>query len=73
MQPSQHVQPSRHSQLVALASRPDICAAHSQSYMCVSDHTGEYDLFSIEISKSYGANEWREDLKKVCGCCYCQG
>lgn len=25
----------------------------------------EYDLFQIELSKSYGITEWKEDIKKL--------
>ena len=25
----------------------------------------EFDLFSIEVAKGYGKNEWRDDLRKV--------
>ena len=25
----------------------------------------EYDLFQIELSKSYGLTEWKEDVKKL--------
>lgn len=25
----------------------------------------EYDCFQIELSKNYGINEWKDDLRKV--------
>ncbi len=25
----------------------------------------DYDLFQIELTKQYGKNEWRDDIKKV--------
>lgn len=34
-------------------------AAKLASFMC------DYELFQIEITRNYGVNEWREDLKRV--------
>lgn len=32
-----------------------------------------YDVFSIEIAKGYGANEWREDLRRLLRRAGCEG
>lgn len=36
-----------------------------QSLTRIATFMAEYHMFSIEVSKSYGTTEWRDDLKKV--------
>ena len=36
-----------------------------QSSAKLAGYMADYELFQIEISKTYGKNEWRDDIKRV--------
>lgn len=36
-----------------------------QSVTKLATYMADYDLFQIEITKSYSKSDWRDDLKKV--------
>jgi dynein heavy chain len=36
-----------------------------QSSAKLAAFIADYDIFQIEITKNYGKNEWRDDIKKV--------